>query len=294
MGQPPLERLLEELDEYSVESEAVDRRAWVSAWSRANDTYLELERSEAGVANAGSHRPLDRVYARWADAVQAHPHYRHTFRHVPTTLGMVELDKLVVYQMHVTRNFVEEGVAALGSSPTPRAVFDRCLPLAAPAAPVRIQKLDSRRYLFSSPSADLRFHDPALLSPAVCAAHPSFGPVAGLLGLPVGFGCNFLNVIRVGNRHLLHNGYHRACALRAAGVTHAPCVIQTATRADEIRAITATRVADDPSFYFESARPPLLKDFFDPRLCALIDLRPVMRHVELRFEVREYTAADCA
>lgn len=294
LGQPPIERLFDELEEYGTGDAALDRAAWVAAWSRVNDQYIALERLEAGVANSGTHRPLDAAFADRATAVQAHPHYQETFRYLPTSLGMVELDRLVIYQMHVTRNHVERLMQTLGPQPGAQAIADCCLPLHAPAAPVKVQKLDGRRYLFSSPSSDLRFQEASLLPPELRQAHRGFGTVAGLLGLPVGFGCNFLNVIRVGNRCLLHNGYHRACALRALGITHVPCVIQTATREEEVRLATSTRVGDDPSFYFESARPPLLKDFFDERLSTLIDVKPTTRCVEIRFEVREYTAVDCA
>jgi hypothetical protein len=90
--------------------------------------------------------------------------------------------------------------------------------------------------------------------------------VARAVGLVVGFSTNFFNVVRDDKRLLLHNGYHRACALRALGITHVPCVIQTVTRRDELDLIAKDNVAEDPAFYFAACRPPLLKDFFDPRI----------------------------
>jgi hypothetical protein len=96
----------------------------------------------------------------------------------------------------------------------------------------------------------------------------------------------------VGRRHLLVNGYHRAVALRALGVTHAPCIVQTATCTDELQLAAKSRVAERAEFYFESARPPLLKDFFDPRLRKRLPLRPRMRHIELSYEIRDYLVSD--
>jgi hypothetical protein len=108
----------------------------------------------------------------------------------------------------------------------------------------------------------------------------------------VGFGSNFLNVIRADNRLLLHNGYHRACALLDLGITHAPAIIQTVTRVDEL-GLTARRVVtEDPDFYFKSARPPLLKDFFDPSIRRVIRTPKLRKVIELTYEVRDYTIPE--
>jgi hypothetical protein len=61
-----------------------------------------------------------------------------------------------------------------------------------------------------------------------------FGPLAVLVGVGIGFGSNFLNTIRFGDRLLLHDGYHRACAMRGLGIEYAPCIVQAATRMDEL------------------------------------------------------------
>ena len=87
---------------------------------------------------------------------------------------------------------------------------------------------------------------------------------------------------------LLHNGYHRAYALRAAGFTHAPAVIQTVTRRDELALVAAQKVVDEPAFYFAAKRPPLLKDFFDPRISKVLPVRRMERLIEVSFEFDEY------
>ena len=65
---------------------------------------------------------------------------------------------------------------------------------------------------------------------------------------------------------MLHNGYHRACAIRAMGVTHAPCVITPVDTQDELEVIAKSAVAKSPELYFKSHRPPLLRDYFDPKI----------------------------
>jgi hypothetical protein len=292
LGQPPLSRYLEFVDDAVVDSANADRIALIAEWRAANDYYQELEHSEAGIANQVECREIDPSLAALVEQVKTHPWYHHTFNHLPTTFGMVELDRLIVCQKHVMGNFVDSIGTRLGPTPDPAALFRVCLPLGTPAAPVQIRRVGSRRYVFRCESTDFRFHEPALLRADQAPGYESFGMIAGIVGLVVGFGSNFLNVIRVGKRLLLNNGYHRACALRAQGITHAPCAIQTATRSDEVGLVSRQEVTDDPEFYFESARPPLLKDYFDPRIRKVLPVHKRVRQIEVNFDVKNYLVPE--
>jgi hypothetical protein len=50
-------------------------------------------------------------------------------------------------------------------------------------------------------------------------------------------------------------------------------------------------IVGDPDFHFESARPPLLRDFFDP-MRKLLPIRPRMRTIEVNFEIKDYLVAE--
>jgi hypothetical protein len=205
---------------------------------------------------------------------------------------MVVLDKLIVSQTHVASRFSEARARGLGPDPDLQSLFRFCLPLERTLPPVRIQRISSDRYLFSSPSTDLRAHEPCLLGRDQIANLSSFGPIAGVIGLIVGFGSNFLAVIRSDNRMVLHNGYHRAYALRALGVTHAPAIVETVTRKDELRIAASGAVSEDPEFYFRAARPPMLRDFFNPKLGKRLQVRPMETAVEVEFKMRSWTTTD--
>lgn len=156
-------------------------------------------------------------------------------------------------------------------------------------APVKVRRIGSQRYIFSSESTDFRPHTPVLFRPDQLHSHESYGPVSHVVGLIVGFGPNYLSAIRHKGRLVLHNGYHRAYALRDAGVTHAPCIVKTAADADELEIAAGRSVRKNKQLYFESKRPPIFKDFFDPSIAKSHRIRRTLTMIEIEFEIREYT-----
>jgi hypothetical protein len=287
LGQPHLADYLSFVKENAVGGAAMDPRLLADEWRAANELYYELEEEEAGIADEIECLPLDSSLAPLVEALQRDPHYRATFDTLPMSVEMVELDRLIVSQTHIASSFSEGRAAALGPCPSPEALFHYCQPLERDLPPVRIERLDGDRYRFSSPSTDLRGHEPRLLARTEAAAICSTGPIAGVIGLIVGFGSNFLTAIRSDNRLVLHNGYHRAHSLRSMGITHAPCLIETVTRKDELSLAASETVSSDPAFYFRGRRPPLLKDYFDPRLARTFAVRPRRTVVEVEFTIRK-------
>jgi hypothetical protein len=292
LGQPHLRDYLSFVKNKVVGGRDMDPAVLADEWRIANDLYHEMELAEEGLAESAETRPLDPSLASRVDALKQHPWYRTTFDTLPTTVEMVELDKLIVYQMSVSNLFSGARAQALGPTPSPEALFDFCLPIDRDDPPVRIQRLSGDRWVFSSPSTDLRSHEPRPLTAEQIGAFVSSGPVAGGVALLVGFGCNFMSVVRSDKRLVLHNGYHRACALRALGITHAPAIIQEVTRKDELKVAASESVNDDPAFYFLAKRPPLLKDFFDARIAKRLVVKPITHAVEIEFKVKDYTATD--
>jgi hypothetical protein len=292
LGQPHLGDYLDFVRHKAVGGDSLDPSRLADEWRAANDVYYELEQAEAGIADRAERRPLPRALAPLVERLLADPYYRVTFDTLPARVEMVELDKLIVSQTHVASLFSEARAAALGPKPDPETLFNFCLPLERDNPPVSIRRLSSERWLFTSPSTDLRAHEPVLLTAEQRFGLASFGPIAGVIGLIVGFGSNFLTVIRSDDRMVLHNGYHRAYSLRALGVTHAPAIVELVTRKDELRIAAGGSVSEDPEFYFRAARPPLLKDFFDPRLAKRFAVHPLETAVEVEFKMRTTTITD--
>jgi hypothetical protein len=293
LGQPHLQDYLEFVARKTVGGDNASPRELADEWRAANDLYHDLELKEAGAADRNDIRPLDPSLASLVDAVRADPYYRAAFDTLPASIEMVELDTLIVSQTHVANVFSEERAQALGAVPSPEALFRFCLPTERDHPPVRIQRLAAERYLFTSPSTDFRPHDPMLLLRGdELAGLGTHGPVAAALALSVGFGANFMTAIRSDGRILLDNGYHRAYTLRALGLTHAPCIVETVTRLDELRLTANESVSGDPAFYFRAKRPPMLKDFFDPKLTRRLSVRPMQTLIEVEVKVRSWNSTD--
>jgi hypothetical protein len=292
LGQPALSDYLEYVREMTVDGASAGKSALVDEWRTANDYYYELEASEPNIADGVEISELPAALLPLVEELKADPRFRNTFNLVPATFAMVELDRLIVFQKHVTGTFVDKLKGELGPSPSQESLFRFCMPAVKPDNSLRMRQIGSKRFAFSSDSLDLRFHEPVLLKPDQVNGYDSFGAIAGVLGLVVGFSSNFLSAVRSDKRLVLHNGYHRANALRALGITHAPCIIETVTRLDELGVVAKRRVAEDPAFYFSAERPPLLKDFFDPRIRKVLPTRQIKRVIEMSFDVRDTTAPD--
>ena len=158
LGQPHLRDYLAIHENKVIDGDKPDPRALTAEWRAANDYYYELEQSEAGIADTIDCRPLDKRLARLAAELEGNPWFRSSFDNLPYTIELVELDKLVVSQMHIENGFSGAIAARLGSDPSPSALFRFCLPTARDLPPVSIRRLASNRYQFTSPSSDFRDH----------------------------------------------------------------------------------------------------------------------------------------
>lgn len=93
-------------------------------------------------------------------------------------------------------------------------------------------------------------------------------------------------------RLLLHNGYHRACALLELGITHAPCIVQTAASVDELYLVAKPIVANNPGHFVNAPRPALLKDFANPRIAKHLPIKRLTRMIEVNFDIRDYIVLE--
>ncbi len=279
----PLSKLLSFVKNRGHKGRQADFGLLTDEWREAQQYSRTLQTSEAGCADHPPIAPLPKhLDSLRAEFVQ-HPVVQNSFNTVPTEIAMIEFDRIVVSQRHIDLNYVQMLKERLGPAPTDEQIFRTCLPTDQPKPLVRSSRIHSGTHVFISPSNDLRFLGALPLEPD-CLADPRPGLV-GVVGLEVGFGSNFLNLIFAENRLILHNGSHRAYALRDLGVTHAPAIIQYTYSMDEADEVASSAIAVKPSLYLRGPRPPMLKDYFNPKLRKIVPVVRRNRQVRVKFTV---------
>lgn len=253
LGRPPIGELLGFIRNLAMDGQAADQAALTQEWRVANDHLSTIEKAEAGRAVGPPQVPLPTAMQPFAERMRAEPMFRQAYRLVPTRVVLVELDRLVVSQKFINLGFIAALKASLPAPPSEEAVarlafgLDRTSP--------QVQFMQNAPNIYSA--------------------------------LTIGFGSNYLNALEIEGRLILHNGSHRAYALRDIGLTHAPCLVRTVTRREELDLVASGDIQQNPDRYLKDPRPPLLKDYFDPQLRKVVPVPRKNRLVRMQFGVEQ-------
>lgn len=288
-GRPPLKDYLGYLRKQAKDGASLSQSLLAEEWRAANTHIKDIAADEFGWANDAPITSLPDHLLPLREQLFASPVYQQrSFRIGPSEIGIVELDRLVVWQKHINLSHVEHLTQQLGPLPSEETVFTLCLPLDHPKPPLQWIKTGKNTFVFVSPSNDLRCMDSTVVEPAqLCNFPPATKVIAGVAGVTVGFGSNFLHVIRIEGRMVLNNGSHRAYALRKVGITHVPCIINHVAGREELRVVAADDLSSNPDLYLKHPRPSLFKDYFDPLLHRTFEIRRKLRQIRVRIEVEE-------
>lgn len=278
MGPRHLDELLDLVASFGLGDATPSRSALVARWREGVAEYARLAVTEAGAADAPTIRPLPKAMARHVARLSELDGVNRTFDTVPVAFGLIELDKLVISQYSMTRAVVERICAAHPTPPSPKRLAELCLPLRAPAADFKLVGQNGREFTFASDAHDMRFLDAQVVSPTRVQMGPVMGHAQAVVALSVGFSANLLNVVRYNGRLVLNNGHHRALALRAMGLRYVPCLIQPCASSTDLEQAATSEILGNADLYFESPRPPLLRDFEHPGLTQAF-LAPHMRRL---------------
>ncbi|PYV42797.1 MAG: hypothetical protein DMG06_12840 [Acidobacteria bacterium] len=285
IGRPTLKQFLRFVRQHAANP--LSEGILIDEWQAANNVIRTLEKEEAGLADNPPIGKMGPEYEPLLIEFLKDPLVHYGFNRVPTDVAMVELDRLVVYQRHIDLTFVCELKNKVGPAPGQEQIFRTCLPYDHPQPPVKWSRLREDSFVFMSPSRDLRFLGIMPMQSKHIKDYAPLGNLVGAVGIAVGFGSNFLNAIYAENRLILNNGSHRAYALRQMGFTHVPCIVQHVSSRDELEVVAGSEVAGDPDCYLKNSRPPMLKDYFDPKLHKVLRVHRRLRQVTVKFEVDE-------
>lgn len=287
LGVPPLASYVDHVVRRSIDGDTADESALIDQWRSAALHYQRLQAAEAGLADGVPLAEVPASRAGWIDQITAQPDFAQAFNDLPVALAMVELDRLVVCQQHVSLTHAASfGERLRAAGDRDEALFAICLPRDAPTPAIQRVRSGGGKFVFQSEVSDLRAFRPALFSQATAATvMTANGEAPTGIAIPVGFGSRHLNVVRLGGRLVLNNGYHRAYALREAGVTHVPCVVQAIAHPEELAFAGGSSLSDHFDELFKAPRPPLFKDFFDPQLTTRLRLRRTRKQVQITIHV---------
>lgn len=283
-GRPTLKQFVRFVKGHAVEPPGEGDLA--EEWQAAREVVQALERDEAGAADDPPRLPLGPEYEPLLIELLKDPLVRNGFNTVPTEVALVELDRLVVYQKNIDLTYAAQLAGRLGHTLGWEQVFRTCLPYDHPAPPVKWSRMHGDTFVFMSPSNDLRFLG-ALSLQGRQIDHPPPGALAGVVGLAVGFGSNFMNAVYAEKRLILNNGSHRAYVLRKLGVTHAPCIVQHVSSRDQLDLVAASEIRRNPDVFLKAARPAMLRDYLDPRVHTVVRAHRRLRQITVHFEVDE-------
>ena len=256
-------------------------------WERANEVVQKLQKDEEDLADNPSIQAVPTDNKLLLEFVRD-PLVKNSFNTVPTEVAYVDLNQIVVHQHHIDLAFVQTVKDRVGPSPTVADLFRLCRPYGeAQQPPMKWGRVQGDTYVFVSRSNDLRFLGVMPLEARNIQDYPPPGRLAGIIGLAVGFGSNFLNAVYAERRLILNNGSHRAYALRQMGLTRVPCIVQHVSSREELHLLACTAVTDRPNYYFQEPRPPMLKDYFDPRLRKVMSVHRRLRQIRVKFEIDE-------
>ena len=263
--------------------EAVTLIDLAETWRDAATIYEKLGKHDPYPAQVPEVFPLPDGMRRHCDELLSKAHIQREFNLVPVALGMVPLAHVIAMQPRINMATARSVKFADGSL-SDEALAAMCLPLDAPPHSLRVLEQNSGGVTFTADNHDVRFLI-AQVVPGSAVTLSGRGHIDQVLALPVGFSSNVLNVVRFKDRLVLNNGYHRALALWKRGVLHAPAIIHVCRHWEDVALAGASEIYDNAPVYFERARPPLLKDFVDRRLCVSLAVVRARKYVRIRYQV---------
>ena len=260
-------------------------------WRNAAIVYEALQQSDPGAADAAVVLDLPAESRRHVQRLIRTAAFRNSHACVPVAFGMVPLDHLVVSQFSLTQSSVAGLLRAVARPCGTEQLAALCLPLQPSSGTCRLVARDEAEFTFNAPAHDFRFLGPAPLDAAALQRLRLPGHALGGVALALGHSCNLLEVVRHGGRLVLNNGHHRAQALRLAGHTHAPCLIQVCASQDDLVQVAQSEIMRNNDLYFESARPPMLRDFCNPELTHQAATPQLRREIRISFRVESRLVA---
>lgn len=197
-------------------------------------------------------------------------------RYPGAQFALVEIAPLLAYQFSIFVDRSTHHCDGLTPKSSLSEIINKCLPGAPVHDPVQQHLLDQSA-LLKSRSLNIRMGARGIFT------NPN-GPQA--MGFEIQLALPLMHVVRLNGRCYLHNGFHRAYGLGAAGITHAPCLFRDVPDANAA-AITPPNTFGLP--LLESTNPPTLQHYIRGS-ASQVQLRNLSRVLHISWS--EYVVFD--
>jgi hypothetical protein len=263
--------------------EEVDRLEEIhSLWLDKQGAVQMLAHTESGIAERCSMTELPSSLSRRVNEISSHQLIRKTFQGVPFSFSLVDTDRLIAAQRCINLDYALRLQNAYKEDTSLEALVEICLSPNRYVPPIQHLEVGNNVHVFSSENLDIRF-----LGAFAKTLTPEDLQFAELGGMPaaaiiafIGYGSSPVNVLQVGNRLVLNNGFHRVFALRSLGVTKIPVLVQ---HISNWQLEFPGSVAGLPREYLlGSPRPVLIKDFHNDNFCVTLRAKQRIKSVMLQ------------
>ncbi|MFI5218951.1 MAG: hypothetical protein ACHQNT_05625 [Bacteroidia bacterium] len=282
VGRPPINDFLSFMLTQTVDAQDLDTGLLTQEWREANDRVKEIQGAESGFCDNHAITAIPENLQPLLEKVKQDEIMKKSFSYIPYEFGMVDLDKLIVFQKFINLGHIERIKEGISKDMTDEKIFELCMPFNHPVPNFNVQRISPNAFDFVSRSNDLRFLEARSFKKEEVINYNPQGVIAGIIGLVVGYGSNYLNALSVNNRLILNNGSHRAYALKDLGKKFVPCLIQRVSRVEELE-FAGQQVQQFVINQAQNVRPPALKDYFDDKLRKIVFLSEKARHVRISF-----------
>jgi hypothetical protein len=288
IGRPPIEEYLAFLTQAAA-GESVDLQLAVGEWRKAADVVDHLLVTEAGAADGQDVGTVPPALQGSVQKFLNDPVVANTYAVLAPSIGLVELDRLVVYQRQINKTYASRLRSSIKKwRRDSTGLLNFCLSLNQSRPPLSRLQANQNTFVFRSPSSDARFLGATMLDASQITGYTPQGYAHSAVVLFIGYGPNALSVVVVNGRLILNNGSHRAYALREAGFTHAWAVVQKVVRQEDLTILPT--VQQNLALYVQSPRPPMLKDYFNPTLRKVINVPTKVREIKVQYGVEALDA----
>lgn len=284
----PQGEMLNHLRTQAVEQELVRIPEIMQSWEALQPRVAELTVAELGVAEEITLSEIPQEFSDQVGSFRQDPLFQKTFSMLQTTFAIVEVDKLVAPQRTVNLDYVDRLTASYPSNPKMEDLLRICVSPKREMDPIQHLEVGANTHVFSSPNSDIRFLGafvkhltPADLDFAVMGGLPAAAVIAF-----IGYGGAPVNVLKVGQRTILNNGFHRVYALRSLGAKEIPVVVQH-VRNPQLE--VPPQVAGLPTQYLLNApRPVLMKDFLEPDFSVTLRVQERLKMVTVGIGLNQH------